>query len=63
MMQRETGIYVLAVNDIFNMARNDPQYRPLRLTVAVSFYEIYGNKMFDLLNNRKLLRPLEDGKQ
>lgn len=62
MMQRETGIYVLAANDIFHMANSDPQYRALRLTVGVSFYEIYGNKMFDLLNARKLLRPLEDGK-
>ncbi|CAL6049878.1 Kinesin-like_protein [Hexamita inflata] len=62
MMQRETGIYVLAVNDIFHMLQSDPNYSRLRLTVTVSFYEIYGNKLFDLLNNRKILRALEDGK-
>ena len=61
-MQKETGIYVLAANDIFHMLREDPTYSKLQLQPMVSFYEIYGGKFFDLLNSRKLLRPLEDGK-
>lgn len=31
MMQRETGIYVLAANDIFHMLREDPTYSKLQL--------------------------------
>jgi kinesin family protein 2/24 len=33
------------------------------LTVSVSFFEVYGGKVFDLMNDRKRLRVLEDGKQ
>lgn len=51
------GIYLLAVRDIFKMLQA-PQYQNLRVTV--SFYEIYGGKLFDLLNGRKLLHARED---
>lgn len=34
----------------------------MRLSAYVSFYEIYGTKLFDLCNERKELRALEDGK-
>ena len=33
-----------------------------KLSVNVSFFEIYGGKVFDLLNKQKRLRVLEDGK-
>jgi len=38
-----------------------PQYRDIFL--HVSCFEIYGNKTFDLLNARKRLNILEDGKR
>jgi hypothetical protein len=34
-----------------------------QLSLLVSFYEIYGGKLFDLLNARAVVRCLEDGKQ
>jgi kinesin family protein 2/24 len=33
-----------------------------KLTVRLSFYEIYGGKLFDLLNNRESLKALVDAK-
>lgn len=33
------------------------------LSIRVSYFEIYGGFVFDLLNNRRRLRVLEDGKQ
>eukprot|EP00703_Trepomonas_sp_PC1_P000158 JAP96448.1 Kinesin-13 [Trepomonas sp. PC1] len=62
MMQRECGIYVLAANDIFQMLQHDPTYKHLHLQAYVSFYEIYGTKLFDLSGGHKELRALEDGK-
>jgi kinesin family protein 2/24 len=38
-----------------------PEYRDI--TLYVSCFEIYGNKIFDLLNTRKRLNILEDGKR
>lgn len=35
--------------------------RAKKLSVNVSFFEIYGGKVFDLLNKQKRLRVLEDG--
>ncbi|KAH0572706.1 Kinesin-like protein [Spironucleus salmonicida] len=62
MMQRETGVYVLAAHDIFNTLNSDPVFSKLGLSAYVSFFEIYGGKLFDLLNNRNRLQALEDGK-
>lgn len=28
--------------------------------MAISYYEIYGNRLYDLLNNRNEVRALED---
>ena len=53
------GLFLLAANDIFNkIAQNR-----WNLAVWVSFYEIYCGKLFDLLNDRKILFAREDGKQ
>lgn len=56
------GIYAMAAKDVFRLNKQ-PENREKNLTVCVSFFEIYGGKVFDLLNNQKRLRVLEDGKQ
>ena len=52
------GLYLLAVYDIFTLLQNYKGY-----SIWVSFYEIYCGKLFDLLNERKILTAREDGKQ
>ena len=53
------GMFLLAASEIFSkIAQNKWSLR-----VCVSFYEIYCGKLFDLLNDRKLLYAREDGKQ
>jgi hypothetical protein len=54
------GLYVLAARDIFCLV-GEPQFAHLR--VFVSCFEIYGGKLFDLLNERGLVKCLEDAKQ
>jgi len=54
------GLYVLAARDIFNIVQ-EPEFR--RLRVFVSCFEIYGGKLFDLLNERGIVKCLEDAKQ
>lgn len=56
------GIYALAANDVFKLLKS-PRYRQLDLVVSASFFEIYSGKVFDLLNGKKKIRILEDGKQ
>lgn len=56
------GIYILAAEDVFRRLQ-DPSYQKLELRVYGAFFEIYGSKVFDLLNWKKRLRVLEDGKQ
>ncbi len=53
------GLYLLSAIDMFNYLSMD-EYN--NLTFYVSFYEIYCNKLFDLLNNKNLLQAREDGK-
>lgn len=53
------GLYYLAALDIFEMVRR-PEYQ--HLSVQVSLFEIYGGKLFDLLNARKQVKCLEDSK-
>ena len=50
------GQYLLAAHDIIARLQGFPE-----LYLTVSFYEIYGQKMHDLLNERKELKCLEDG--
>lgn len=57
---KEKGIYALAASDIFQQIKNC-KYRDLN--VSCSFFEIYVKKVADLLNGKKTLKVLEDGKQ
>lgn len=54
------GIYSQTTRDIFHRL-SQPQYRS-SIEIFVTFYEIYCGKVFDLLNNKKRLRVLEDQK-
>lgn len=54
------GLYVLAARDVFSLIKL-PQYNNRQ--VLVSCFEIYGGKLFDLLNERSLVKCLEDAKQ
>ncbi len=51
----QSGLYMLASRDIFSSLRDYPD-----LEVWVSFFEIYGGKLFDLLNERRRLESRED---
>lgn len=50
------GIYLLAAYDIFERLNRETQ------SIWISFFEIYGGKLFDLLNGRKKLFAREDAK-
>ena len=52
------GLYLLAAYDIFTLLQNYQDF-----SIWISFYEIYCGKLFDLLNERKILTAREDGKQ
>lgn len=58
----DSGIYAMAASDVFQYNQT-PVNQQKDLTISLSFFEIYGGKVFDLLNNSKRLRVLEDGKQ
>ncbi|CAJ1896696.1 unnamed protein product [Cylindrotheca closterium] len=53
------GLYYLAALDIFDMVQR-PEYQHLK--VQVSLFEIYGGKLFDLLNSRGPVKCLEDSR-
>ena len=53
------GLYLLSAVDMFNYLSME---KYSNLTFFVSFYAIYCNKLFDLLNNKNLLQAREDGK-
>ncbi|CAD8173494.1 unnamed protein product [Paramecium octaurelia] len=57
--ERVPGLYLLAAYDIFCLLNNECYGH---LQIAISFYEIYCGKLFDLLNERSLLQPREDAK-
>ncbi|XP_077020931.1 kinesin-like protein KIF2B [Tamandua tetradactyla] len=56
------GIYALVAQDVFLLLKN-PAYEMLDLKVFGTFFEIYGGKVYDLLNWKKKLQVLEDGNQ
>lgn len=53
------GLYYMAALDVFSLA-NEPENR--HLTVGASLFEIYGGKLFDLINHRKQIKCLEDSR-
>ena len=57
--QNNPGLYLLSCIDLFNYLKKK-EYS--NLEIWVSFYEIYCNKLFDLLNNKNVLQAREDGK-
>lgn len=56
------GIYALAATDVFKLNKST-KHKNKDLLISASYFEIYGSKVFDLLNKRKRLRVLEDGNQ
>lgn len=57
--KKNSGLYMLAASDIFTINRQ----KKLNLKVLVSCFEIYGGKLYDLLNSRNIIKCLEDAKQ
>jgi hypothetical protein len=72
--RQNLGLYVLAARDLFRMLQGweqrqapsvpmvggHPKKGIRRLAVVISFFEIYGGKLFDLLNAREALKALVD---
>nr|CDS20506.1 kinesin protein KIF2A [Echinococcus granulosus] len=54
----EKGLYGMVVNDIFELLGSGDEYAKCSVTVA--FFEIYCNRVYDLLNRRSVVRVLED---
>jgi hypothetical protein len=57
------GLQSIAVHDLFERGINYWQTQKRNFTVTVAMYEIYGQKVFDLLNENKPLKILEDKNQ
>ena len=57
--KRIPGLYLLSAVDVFKYL-DKSEYS--NLEIWVSFYEIYCNKLFDLLNEKNILQAREDGK-
>ena len=55
------GMYTLAGYDIFQILANENKFKDFK--ILVSFYEIYCDKLFDLLNNKNKLETREDKKR
>jgi kinesin family protein 2/24 len=56
------GLFALATRDMFRVMQSNPE-KYGHLQVWVSFFEIYGGKLFDLLNGRSKLVTREDGQR
>ena len=54
------GMYMLAGYDIFQILANEAKFNGFK--ILISFYEIYCDKLFDLLNNKNKLETREDKK-
>jgi len=57
----DLGLYALAARDMFQLLASNESYANLQ--VYCSYFEIYGGKLFDLLNDRKKLVMREDGQK
>jgi kinesin family protein 2/24 len=60
--QNSLGIYMLAANDIFSSINSqfDRLNPSSHISVYISYFEIYGNKLYDLLNDRQQLKTQVD---
>jgi kinesin family protein 2/24 len=54
------GLQELAIKDLFERGVYYFQEEKRNFTVTVSMYEIYGGKIYDLINNHEQLKLLED---
>ncbi|XP_022699648.1 kinesin-like protein KIF2A isoform X1 [Varroa jacobsoni] len=54
------GLYTLAASDVFRMLQT---YGSASFEIRVSFFEIYGSKVLDLLNDKSPLKIMEDNRQ
>jgi kinesin family protein 2/24 len=54
------GLYVLASRDLFHSLQSQAAFKQQKLQVYVSFFEIYGGKLYDLLAERRKLISRED---
>lgn len=60
---QEPGLYALAAHDIFaKLDKEAMKDSSSELGVWVSLFEIYRGKLYDLLNNREIVRCLEDAR-
>ena len=57
--EENMGLYYMAAIDLFGFL-DEPDHS--HLSVGVSLFEIYGGKLYDLLNDRRLVKCLEDHK-
>ena len=57
--QENLGLYYMAAMDVFELARL-PEFK--HLAIGASLFEIYSGKLFDLLNDRKTVKCLEDSR-
>jgi hypothetical protein len=54
------GLQEYAIKDLFDKGVTYFQKYQRNFTVTVAMYEIYGGKIYDLLNNHEVLKILED---
>ena len=54
------GLEDLAISDLFSKGFYYYQKEHRNFKVTISMYEIYGGKVYDLLNNSEQLKVLED---
>ena len=55
------GVQTSSIRDVFELAAT--KYAEEKATYTLSFFEIYGGKLYDLLNNKKKLIVQEDYNQ
>ena len=60
--EKGSTVFIFPAADIFAL-NSTPGNVEKELSIHASFFEIYGGKVFDLMNNKAKLRILEDGKQ
>eukprot|EP00742_Colponemidia_sp_Colp-10_P003867 GILJ01004118.1.p1 GENE.GILJ01004118.1~~GILJ01004118.1.p1 ORF type:complete len:459 (+),score=87.79 GILJ01004118.1:990-2366(+) len=56
------GVQQMVATDLFSLAVS-PEYRDRNFVFSVTFFELYGGHVYDLLNRRQRLLVMEDGNQ